>query len=129
MRTTNIATQNPFVHVRFAVSWQVQHFVTCRGGCFDESQCQGCANMTQCQKSRQEQHFVSCLKSGASQKSYFLSFVKWLYKKNSQEIVDFQLQSVKSGGSLARNARFATSTSQAGRWRVRLAWLALCDVA
>ena len=54
------------VLVRFAISWQVQHFVTWRSGCLDESHCQGCANMTQCQKSWQGQFFVSCLKSGGS---------------------------------------------------------------
>ena len=57
----------------------------------------------------------------ASQKSYFL-MLKWLYKKHSQEIVDFHLESVKTGGSLARNAFFDASTSQAGRSRVRFAW-------
>ena len=58
------------------ILWQVQHFVTWRRWCFDESQCQGCANITQCQRSWQGQHFVSAL-------------------KNLRDIVDFQLQSAR----------------------------------
>ena len=51
---------------RVVFSWQAQHFVTWRNGCFDESLCQGCANMTQCQQSWHGHHFVACFKSGGS---------------------------------------------------------------
>ena len=54
------------LHMRSTISWWAQHFVTWYSGCFDASQCQGCANITQCQKSWHGQHFVSCLKSGRS---------------------------------------------------------------
>ena len=55
-----------FATRRFAPAWQAQHFVTCPKCFFHESQCQGCANMTQWQKSWQAQHFVTALKSGGS---------------------------------------------------------------
>ena len=88
-----------FVLVHFKISWQAQHFVTWRRCCFDESQCQGGANLTQCHKLWQGRHFVCALGSwgGASHKSYFLSRVK----NGSQELVYLQLQSVKSESSLA----------------------------
>ena len=35
-----------FVMWPFAMSWQAQHFVTCRRCCFDESQWQGHTNIT-----------------------------------------------------------------------------------
>ena len=64
------------LHMRFTISWWAQHFVTWYSGCFDASQCQGCTNITQCQKSWHGQHFVSCLKSGRSvAKSKFSSCV------------------------------------------------------
>ena len=71
--------------------------------------------MTECKKSWQGQHFVSASNvAEASQKSFFWPLQKKkLYKNNSQEIVDFQLQSVKTGGSLARNA-FALQTLKMG---------------
>ena len=64
------------LHMRSTISWWAQHFVTWYSGCFDASQCQGCTNITQCQKSWHGQHFVSCLKSGRSvAKSKFSSCV------------------------------------------------------
>ena len=45
----------------FAFAWRAQHFVTCPKCFCHESQCQGCANMTQCQKSWQAQHLVTAL--------------------------------------------------------------------
>ena len=47
---------------RFAFAWQAQHFVTCPKCFCHESQCQGCANMTQCRTSWQVQHLVTALK-------------------------------------------------------------------
>ncbi len=38
----------------------------------------------------------------------FSAVWKSVFKKNSQEIVDFPLQSVNTGGSLARNARWGS---------------------
>ena len=74
--------------------------------------------MTQCQEPWQGQHFVSAVKSGGNvAKSYFLSsFIR------KREIVDFHLQSAKTGGSLARNAFIGPSNSQAGRSFLRFAW-------
>ena len=63
---------------------------------------------------------MSCLKSGGSVSKLF-------FKKNSHDIVDIQLQSVQREGSLARNARFGTSTSQAGRSFLRFV-VKLCFV-
>ena len=55
-----------FAMWRFAFAWQAQHFVT-RSKCFfHESHWQGCANMTQCQKSWQAQHLVTASKSCGS---------------------------------------------------------------
>ena len=52
-----------------------------------------------------------------------------MYKKNSHEIIDFHLHSVKSGGSLARSARFCASNSQASLFflRGRRAALGACQ--
>ena len=55
-----------FVLLHYRFSWPAQHLVTWRRCCFHESQCQGCANMTQCQKSWQGQHFVNAMKSGGN---------------------------------------------------------------
>ena len=61
-----------FVLVDFAILWQAQHYVTWCNGWFNESQCQGCTNMTQCQKSWQGQHSVTCLNCGGSVAKVFL---------------------------------------------------------
>ena len=95
---------------RVVFSWQAEHFVTWRMRFFCESQCQGSANMThmtQCQKSCQAQHFVSALKSGGSVAKFIFfelgknSFIRKPHIKSSV----LSLKSVKTGGSLARNAR------------------------
>ena len=95
---------------RVVFTWQAEHFVTWRMRFFCESQCRGSANMThmtQCQKSWQAQHFVSALKSGGS----FAKFIFFELGKNSFirktriKSSILSLKSVKTGGSLARNAR------------------------
>ncbi len=48
---------------RVAFAWQAQHFVTCWKYFFHESHWQGCANMTQWQKSWRAQHLVTALKT------------------------------------------------------------------
>ena len=55
-----------FAMRRFAFAWQAQHFVTWPKCFFDESQCQGSANVTQCQKSWQAQHLATALKTCGS---------------------------------------------------------------
>ena len=37
----------------FVISWQTHYFATWPRCCFDESQCQGCVNMTPCQQAWQ----------------------------------------------------------------------------
>ena len=54
----------------------------------------------------------------------FWALWKWLYKKNSHEIVDFQVESVECEGSLARNARFGAANFQGERSFSRFAWQA-----
>ena len=54
----------------------------------------------------------------------FWALWKWLYKKNSHEIVDFQVESVEFEGSLARNARFGASNFQGERSFSCFAWQA-----
>ena len=141
-----------FVMWPFAMSWQAQYFVTWRRCCCHESQWQGCANMTLLQiswymrricclhKSQwqgcanvtllqiswQAQHFVSVLKSGGSfARGIFFKLCKnGIYKKNSREIVDFRVESVKFEGSLAQNAPFGASNFQGERSFSRFAWQA-----
>ncbi len=60
------------VHVCFTISWQAQHLVTWRRYCFDESQRQGCENMTQ------------------SQKSWLLSIL-WVGRSVATKIIIFEL--------------------------------------
>ena len=55
-----------FAPRRFALAWQAHHFVACPKCLFHESQCQGRAHETQCQKSWQAQHFVTALKNAGS---------------------------------------------------------------
>ena len=55
-----------FAMRRFALAWQAQHFVACPQCFFHESQCEGCTNMTQCQKPWHAQLFVTALKSCGS---------------------------------------------------------------
>ena len=95
---------------RVVFTWQAQHFVTWRMCVFCESQCQGSANMThmtQCQKSWQAQNFVSALKSGRSLAKFIFfelgknSFIRKTRIKSSI----LSLKRVKTGGSLAQNAR------------------------
>ena len=50
----------------------------------------------------------------------------FIIKNNSQEIVDLQLQRVKTGGSLEGNAHFGASNSQAGRSFLRFVWHGPC---
>ena len=50
----------------------------------------------------------------------------FIIKKNSQEIVDLQLQRVKTGGSLEGNAHFGASNSQAGGSFLRFVWHGPC---
>ena len=50
----------------FSLAWQAQHSVACPKRFFHESHWQGCANMTQWQKSWQAQHLVTALKSRGS---------------------------------------------------------------
>ena len=71
--------------------------------------------MTQCQKSRQGRRFVNAFERGRKNHT-FLSVVKILYKKNSQEIINFQLQNWR-----ARNAFLGASNSQVGRSFLRFA--------
>ena len=63
---------------------------------FCESQCQGSASMThmtQCQESRQAQHFVSALKNrGSFAKFILFELCKNSFKKNSHKTVDFESQ-------------------------------------
>ena len=71
--------------------------------------------MAQCQKSWQGRRFVNPLKRGRKNIP-FLSVVKILYRKNSQEIINFQLQNWRT-----RNAFFGASNSQVGRSFLRFA--------
>ena len=93
---------------RVVFTWQAEHFVTWRMRFFCESQCQGSANMTHMtQRQKQAQNFVSALKSGGS----FAKFIFFELGKNSFirttriKSSILSLKSVKTGGSLARNAR------------------------
>ena len=54
------------LHRGFALAWQAHHFVARPKCLFHESQCQGRAHETQCQKSWQAQHFVTALKNVGS---------------------------------------------------------------
>ena len=69
---------------------------------------------------------MSVLKSGGSLAKVILFELckKWLYKKNSDEIVNFQVESVEFEGSLARNVRFGASNFQGVRSFSRFAWQA-----
>ena len=116
-----------FVMWPFAMSWQAQHFVM-RWKCFfDESQWQGCANVTPLQISWQAQHLVSVLKSGGSfakdilfelckngfirktrMKSSIFELKVWNLKEASHEMLVLEACCFKSCGSLARNARFGS---------------------
>ncbi len=115
--------------LHLALSWQAQHCVTWRRCCFDESQCQGCANMTHCQKSWWGQHFASASNSGGSFTKIILfefckncdgklggslapqcSFWKLVtrdYKEVSHEMLDLEACYVKIERSLARNVILA----------------------
>ena len=91
-----------FVLVHFTIPLQAQHFVTWPRCCFDELRCQGCANMTQCQKSWQGQHFCELLEKWRQLRKdhiyFLLSFVKIALLKK-----------------LAGNCRFSASKLQ--NWR------------
>ena len=99
------------LHRRF--SWQAEHLVRWRRCCFHESQCQGCANMTQCQKSA----FCECLEKWRKLRKQMLlelcknSFIRKTRRKSSiftstvsklervsQEMVFLALQTLKLGG-------------------------------
>ena len=82
--------------------------------------------MTLLHISWQAQHFVSVLKSGGSfaRVIFFKLCKNGIYKKNSHEIVDFRVESVKFEGSLARNAPFGASNFQGEKSFSRFAWQA-----
>ena len=101
----------------FAMSWQVQHFVTWRRCCFRRSHWQGRANVTLFQISWQAQQFVSVLKSGGSfaqvilfelckndfirktrTKSSIFKLKVWNLKEVSHEMLVLTLQTLKVRG-------------------------------